>query len=72
MSVPVAFVLALNQEKYGGQSRQYLFSEASDTYFSWMMIASIKLMTRMMDGCLILNKLRRGRVSQRVMATLQC
>ena len=39
-----------------------------------MMTASIKLMTWMMDGCLILNKLGRRRVklSHRVMATLQC
>ena len=43
-------------------------------YFSWMMTASIKLLTQMMDGCLILNKLGRRRVKlyQRVMATLQC
>ena len=42
--------------------------------FSWIMTASIKLMTRTMDGCLILNKLGRRRVKlcQRVMATLQC
>ena len=35
---------------------------------------SIKLMTQMMDGCLILNKLQRSRVKlcQKVMAALQC
>ena len=49
-------------------------SEAVDVDFSWMMIASIKLMTRTMDGYLILNKLgrRRLKLCQRVMATLQC
>ena len=37
------------------------------------MMASIKLMAWMLDGCLILNKLgrRRVKVCQRVMATLQ-
>ena len=30
--------------------------------FSWIIIVSIKLMTRMMDGCLILNKLGRRRM----------
>ena len=39
--------------------------------FSWMMTASIQLMTGTMDGCLILNKLGRRRVAlcPRVMAT---
>ena len=48
------------------------FFKAFDMYFSWMMSVSIKLMTWMMDGCLILNKLGRRRVTlcQRVMATL--
>ena len=31
-------------------------------YFSWMMMVGIKLMTRMMDGCLILNEMGRRRV----------
>ena len=48
--------------------------KALGIYFSWIMIASIRLMTSTMDGCLILNKLGRRRVKmyQRVMATLQC
>ena len=36
---------------------------------------NIELLTRTMDGCLILNKLgrrRRVKMCQRVMATLQC
>ena len=43
-------------------------------HFPWILIVSIKMMTRTMDGCLILNKLGRRRVklSQRMMATLQC
>ena len=54
--------------------KEILVSEALGVYFSWIMIASIKLMTRTMDGWLIMNKLRRRRVKlcQRVMATLQC
>lgn len=42
--------------------------------FSWMMKLSIKLMTWMMNGSLILNKLERRRVKlyQRMMAMLQC
>ena len=55
-------------------SQEMLVSEALGIYFPWNMIASIKLMTRTMDGWLIMNKLRRRRVKlcQRVMATLQC
>ena len=43
-------------------------------YFPLSLIVSIKMMTRTMVGCLILNKLGRRRVKlcQRVMATLQC
>ena len=43
-------------------------------YFLWILIASTEVMTWMMDGYLILNKLGNGRVKlgQRVMATLQC
>ena len=39
-------------------------------YFSWMMTVSMKFMTWMMDGCLILNKLGRRNVKlcKRVMA----
>ena len=42
--------------------------------FSWMMKLSIKLMTWMLNGSLILNKLERRRVKlyQRMMAMLQC
>ena len=43
-------------------SQEMLVSEALGIYFPWNMIASIKLMTRTMDDCLILNKLGRGRV----------
>ena len=42
--------------------RNIKFSEALDLYFSWMMTASIKLLTRTMDGCLILDKLVRRRM----------
>ena len=55
--------------------KEIIVSEALGLYFSWIMIASIKLMTRTMDECLILNKLgrrRRLKLCQRVMATLQC
>ena len=53
--------------------KEILVSEVLGIYFSWIMIASIKLMTRTMDECLILNKLgRRVKLCQRVMATLQC
>ena len=31
-------------------------------YFLWILIMSIKIMTQMMDGCLILNKLGSWRV----------
>ena len=54
--------------------KKYYFSKALDIYFSWVMTASIKLMTQTIDWCLILNKLGRRRVKlcEKVMATLQC
>ena len=39
--------------------KKSLVSEAFGTYISWIMVANIKLMTWTMDGCLILNKMRR-------------
>ena len=54
-------------------SQRNIFFEAVERFFSWMMTASIKLMTRMVDECLILNKPGRRRVTlcQRVMAAVQ-
>ena len=67
-------VLMLKSAKMWWPVKEILVSEALGLYFSWILIASIKMMTRTMDGCLILNKLgkRRVNLSQRVMSTLQC
>ena len=73
LSLPIALFGRSNRRKYDGQSKKYQFSEAVDRCFSYMMTASIKLMTRTMDRCLILSKMRRRvKQCQRVMATLQC
>ena len=52
--------------------KEILISKALGIYFLWILIASIKMMTLTMDGCL--NKLgkRRVKLCQRVTATLQC
>ena len=53
--------------------KEILVFKALGIYFSWIVLASLKLMTQTMDGCLILNKLgRRVKLCNRVMATLQC
>ena len=62
LSLPTALFWCSNRPKYDGYSKKHQFSEALVIDFSWMMTASIKLLTRMMDGCLILNKLGRRRV----------
>ena len=74
LPLPFALFWRSNRWKYTGCLKKYWFSEALDIDFTWMLIASIKLLTRMMDGCLILNKLgwRRVKLCLRVMITLQC
>ena len=67
-------VLTLKSSKIRLLVKEILVSEAWGIYFPWILIATIKMMTWMMVGCLILNKLgrRRMKLCQRVMATLQC
>ena len=67
-------VLMFKSAKIWWLVKEILVSKALGIFFSWIMIASIKLMTRTMYGCLILNELGRRRVKlcQRVMATVQC
>jgi len=64
MSLPVCCVdvpITVGQNKMDSQRNNYWFSEALDQDFSGMTTASIKFVLRMMDGCLILNRLgRRG------------
>ena len=42
--------------------KEILVSEALGIYIPWILIASIKMTARALDGCLILNKLGRRRV----------
>ena len=42
--------------------KDLLVSEALGIYFPWILIVSIKMMTQMIDGFLILNKLGKRRV----------
>ena len=45
--------------------KEILVSKALGIYFLWILIASIKRLTQMMDGCLILNKLGSWRMRVR-------
>ena len=50
-------VLTFKSAKIQWLVKEILASEALGTYFSWIVVASIKLITRMMDECLILEKM---------------
>ena len=49
-------VVTFKSAKIEWQVKEILVPEAFDRYFLWIMIASIKLMTQVMDGCLNLNR----------------
>ena len=74
--ISYCLVLTFKSAKIQWLVKEILVSEALGIIFLWILIASIKMMTRAMKGCLILNKLGRRRMKlchcQRVMATLQC
>ena len=73
LSLPIALFLTFKSAKIWWLVKEILVSEALGVYFPWGLIASLKMMTPMMDWRLVLNKLgRREKLCQRVMATLQC
>ena len=67
-------VLTFKLAKIRWLVKEILVSKAVGVYFPQILIASIKMMTGTMDGCLILNKMGSWRVKlgQGVMATLHC
>ena len=60
-----------SQKKKKPQNKKS-FSEGLDIDFSWMVTASIKLMTQTMVWCLVLNKLERRRVKLCQTQRVQC